>query len=201
MEVEDLIGKALDKLKKDKNVVILPADKGRMIVTMNKPDYIKKAQALLADTTTYQQVTIEPPSQLGNRITQTLRILKDAGQITKMDYMSKKPEGTNTPCFYGLPKVNKLDIPLRPVVSRPGIPSHKLAKDLQQRLKHLVNGSPHSIHLTQEFLNTLKNIKIIDDEIMISFDVTALFTSTDIPKAKETLATLLEEAGTHVGQI
>eukprot|EP00061_Rhincodon_typus_P002899 g18772.t1 len=98
-----------------------------------------------------------------------------------------KPEDTNIPCFYSLPKVNKPDIPFRPTVSIAGTPSHKLAK------KHLVDRSPHSIHSTQDFLNTLKNIKICDNEIMVSFDVTALFTSIAIPLAKETLATLLEE--------
>eukprot|EP00061_Rhincodon_typus_P017339 g45991.t1 len=189
--------KALDKLKKDKNIIILSADKGCMTVIMNKPDYIKEAQALHADTTTYQQVVIDPVQQLGNRIAQTLKRLKDAGQITKTDFMRIKPEGTNTPCFYGLPKVHKPDIPLRPIVSLPGAPSRKLAKDLQQRLKHLVDGSPHSIHSTQDFLDTLKNIKISNDEIMISFDVTALFTSIDIPLGKETVATLLEEAATQ----
>eukprot|EP00061_Rhincodon_typus_P006002 g26172.t1 len=38
-------------------------------------------------------------------------------------------------------------MPLRPIVSRPGKSTHKLAKDLQQRLKHLVDRLPHSIHL------------------------------------------------------
>eukprot|EP00061_Rhincodon_typus_P017395 g46076.t1 len=150
-------------------------------------------QTLLADTTTYQQVAIDPTPQLGNRITQTLKRLMNAGQVTKTDFMRMKPEGTNSPCFYGLPKVRKPDIPLRPIVFLPGTPSHKLAKDLQQRLNYLVDGSLHSIHSTQDFLYTLENIKISDNEITVSFDITVLFTSIDIPLAKETVATLREE--------
>eukprot|EP00061_Rhincodon_typus_P003756 g20896.t1 len=165
---------------------------------MTKLDCIEKAQTLLADTTTYQQVAIDTTLQHGNKITQILKRLKDAGQITKMDNMRMKPEGTNiTLCFYGLLKVHKPDIPLRIIVSPPGTPSHKLVKDLQQRLKHLTDGSPHSFHSAQEFLITLENIKISDDEIMVSFGVTALFISIDIPLAKETVATLLEEAATQ----
>eukprot|EP00061_Rhincodon_typus_P004510 g22775.t1 len=56
--------KALHTLKKDRNVKILPADKGNMTVIKNKPDYVEKAQALLADTNTYQQVVIDPTLQL-----------------------------------------------------------------------------------------------------------------------------------------
>eukprot|EP00061_Rhincodon_typus_P015552 g43285.t1 len=66
-------------------------DKGCMTVIMSKPAFIEKAQALLADTNTYQQVAIDPTPQPGNRITQTLKRLKDAGQITKTDYMRMKP--------------------------------------------------------------------------------------------------------------
>eukprot|EP00061_Rhincodon_typus_P007424 g29105.t1 len=46
---------------------------------------------------------------------------------------------------------------------------------------------------SQEFLKSLKDIRIDEDEIMVSFDVATLFTSIDIPLAKETLATLLKE--------
>ncbi|XP_048456892.1 cyclin-dependent kinase-like 4 [Rhincodon typus] len=48
-----------------------------MTVIMNKPDYVEKAQALLADTITYQQVAIDPTLQLGNRFTQILKRRKD----------------------------------------------------------------------------------------------------------------------------
>eukprot|EP00061_Rhincodon_typus_P004871 g23636.t1 len=184
--------KALEGFKKDKNITILPADKGHM----NKPDDIEKAQALLADTHPYQRVEIDPTPQLANRITQTLRRLKNAGRITKTDCMKMKPGSSDTPRFYRLPKAHSPDIPLRPIASLPGTPTHKLTKDLQQRLKHLVDGSSHSIHSTQQLLNNLKNFKINANEIMVSFDVTALFTSINISLAKETLATLLDTAET-----
>ncbi|XP_059495631.1 uncharacterized protein LOC125446408 isoform X2 [Stegostoma tigrinum] len=73
----------------------------------------------------------------------------------------------------------------------------QISKELHQRLKHLVEDSHHSIRSTQEFLNTIKDTKIEEDEIMVSFDVTALFTSININLAKETLTTLLEEPKTH----
>eukprot|EP00061_Rhincodon_typus_P009246 g32596.t1 len=101
-------------------------------------------------------------------------------------------EGLNTPCFYGLPKVHKPDIPLRTIVSLLGTPTYKLAPDLQQRQKHLVDGLPHFNHSTQELLNNLRNIKFNNDEIIVSFDNTVLFTSMDIPLAKDTMATLPE---------
>eukprot|EP00061_Rhincodon_typus_P001465 g14870.t1 len=74
---------ALDRLKKDKNITVLPADKGHMTVIMNKKDYISQAQALLVNENTYQPVQTDPTPQLGNKILYTLQRLKQTGQINK----------------------------------------------------------------------------------------------------------------------
>ncbi|XP_072449635.1 uncharacterized protein [Chiloscyllium punctatum] len=119
-----------------------------MTVILDKADYIQKMQQLLADTNTYQKREFDPTPQLTNRINNTLRNLQKNGQITRFDLQRMKPESNNTPRFYGLPKVHKPDIPLRPIVSLPGIPSHKLAKE-QQKLKH-----PNQQILTLYTVNT-----------------------------------------------
>ncbi|XP_072414136.1 uncharacterized protein [Chiloscyllium punctatum] len=116
-----------------------------------------------------------------------------------------KPESNNTPRFYGLPKVHKPDIPLRPIVSLPGTPSYKLAKELQ-KLKHLISGSIHSIQSTQEFLDIIRNIHIDKEETTVSFDVTnVMFTSVDKSLARETIANLLDiqnrqQDGEHINK-
>ena len=47
--------KALQELRKDKNRIILTADKGVALVIMNKADYITKSEELL-NTTTYKKI-------------------------------------------------------------------------------------------------------------------------------------------------
>jgi hypothetical protein len=51
---------ALKSLQHDQDIIILPADKGRMTVILDKPDYIEKAKQLLSDTTTYQRIDRDP---------------------------------------------------------------------------------------------------------------------------------------------
>eukprot|EP00061_Rhincodon_typus_P017751 g46593.t1 len=128
-----------------------------------KRDYLSKAQTRLADENTYRQVQTDLIPQLGNKIVNTPKRLNQTVQINKADYPRMKPEGTNILRFYGLPKVHKPEVALRPIVSLPGTPSHRLAKELQRRLKHLISKSPHS---TQEFLNSIKDIRIDNDETM-----------------------------------
>eukprot|EP00061_Rhincodon_typus_P002538 g17835.t1 len=57
----------------------------------------------------------------------------------------------------------------------------------------------HSIHSSQEFLN-IKDTGIEENWMMISFDVTALFTSINIDLAKETIATLLDKSSRRTTQ-
>ncbi|GAA55527.1 hypothetical protein CLF_108233 [Clonorchis sinensis] len=102
-----------------------------------------------------------------------------------------KADDTNIAQFYGLRKVHKEGTPLRPIVSLPGTPSYKLAKELWRRLKHLISGSEHTINNASQFLHRLRNANIEDDEIMLSFDVTSLFTSINHNLARETIAELL----------
>ena len=48
---------ALKRLKNDDNIVILPADKGRVTVVMDKTDSFDKMDALVSDRQTYEELT------------------------------------------------------------------------------------------------------------------------------------------------
>ena len=47
---------ALERLKNENNIVILPADKGRVTVVMDKTDYFDKMDALVNDKQTYEEL-------------------------------------------------------------------------------------------------------------------------------------------------
>lgn len=48
---------ALEELQKDNSIVIVPADKGRAIVIMDKSEYGHKARSLHDDSNAYKVVT------------------------------------------------------------------------------------------------------------------------------------------------
>ena len=86
-------------------------------------------------------------------------------------------------------------------MSLPGTPTYNLAKFLWKRLRPLIQGSQHSISNSQQFLDKLKNIKLEGDELMVSFDVTALFTSIDLDVARTTLKELLSTEEHNFGTL
>ena len=91
--------------------------------------------------------------------------------------------GAGSPKLYGLPKIHKEGIPLRPLVSSIGAVSYETSKELARILKPLVGKSPYHVHNTQDFIQQIKDIKLEEDQCIISYDVKALFTSVPIQPA------------------
>ena len=108
-------------------------------------------------------------------------------------YKRLYPTGAGSPKFYGLPKVHTEGIPLRPIVSSIGAVSYETSKELARILKPLVGRSPHNVHNTQDFFEQIKDIKLKEDQCMMSYDVKALFTSVPIQPALNAIQKLLEE--------
>ena len=82
------------------------------------------------------------------------------------------------PRFYGLPKVHKVSVPLRPINS----PTYNLSKFLSRILSSLLVNR-YGVRNSKEFVDYVKNFTISENEILVSFDVVSLFTSVPVDKA------------------
>ncbi|BHF60781.1 hypothetical protein SprV_0100374700 [Sparganum proliferum] len=74
-----------------------------------------------------------------------------------------------------------------------GTPTYGLAKWLFQRLKFLTSDSNTTVSSSTQFLEKLKGVSLLPSDIMVSFDVTSLFTSIPQDLAVETIELLLRE--------
>ena len=184
--------RALEELRKEKSKIILTADKGVSLVVMDKEEYIRKTQALL-DQPEYKSIPADPTTRYKNKLISILKSIKAEGGINEATYRRLYPTEASSPKFYGLPKVHKQGMPLRPIVSNIGAVIYQTAKELSKILKPLVGKSPHHVHNNEEFLQHLKGIQHGPDEIIISYDVKALFTSVPIQPVLTIIEKLLEE--------
>ena len=55
--------------------------------------------------------------KLEKRICQKLKKLVNKNEFSHENYNLIRPVGSIRPCLYGLPKLNKVDIPLMPILS------------------------------------------------------------------------------------
>ena len=68
--------KAIKDLQRDDSIIILPADKGRSTVLLNKLDYEKKIESMLSDGDTYKRLSRDPAPALERRVNSFLLTLK-----------------------------------------------------------------------------------------------------------------------------
>ncbi|BHF72299.1 hypothetical protein SprV_0401536300 [Sparganum proliferum] len=183
---------ALRELKADKDLVIVPADKGRTTVVLDKTDYLQKAKGLLEDRQFYVPCAINPLKTLTRESNATLLALENSGAITPTDRRMARPQDTALARFYGLPKVHKDGAPLLPIVSLKGTPTYGLCKWLFRRLKFLTAESDTTVPSSAQFLEKLKGVRLHPNEVMVSLVVTSLFTFIPQDMAIETIELLLQ---------
>ena len=183
---------AIADLRKDPSRMFLTADKEVGLVVMNTEDYKKKAEELL-NQNTYTAIPSDPTMRLKNKLISMLKSIKGKGGMKEELYRRLYPTGAGSPKFYGLPKIQKLGMPLRPIVSSIGTVTYQTSKEVARILKPLVGSSPHHVKNTQDFIDQIKGIHLGQDQCMMSYDVKALFTSVPTTKAITIIKQLLEQ--------
>ena len=184
--------KVIDELRKDKTRIILTMDKGVSLVVMDRDDYNRKAEDILHQPA-YKPIPKDPTNKYKTKLISLLKSIKTEGRIDESTYKTLYPTGAGSPKFYGLPKAHKEGTPLRPIVSSIGAVTCTTAKELSRILKPLVGKSTHHIHNNQDFIEHLRGIQHGPDEVMVSYDVRALFTSVPIQPALNIIEKLLKE--------
>ena len=84
------------------------------------------------------------------------------------------------PRFYGQPKIHKPGVPIRPIVSYSGSLLYNHNKYIANILKAYVQDENNNFKNSTTFSNYIRNVAIEDDEILVSFDVTSLYTGIPI---------------------
>ena len=172
--------------------MVLTADKGVSLVVMDTAEYKKKAEELLQQPT-YQPIPTDPTSKYKNKLISMLKSIKAEGGISEAVNKRLYPTGAESPKFYGLPKIHKEGMPLRPIVSSNGAVTYSTFKELFRILKPLVGKSPCHIQNSQDFIQQIQGIQLQPKQCMVSLDVKALFTSVPIEPAITIIKKLLEE--------
>ena len=174
---------ALRSLQRDTAITILPADKGNATVLMKTEDYHAKMQELLTSSS-YKIIPRDPTDAINRR---TIKLIKEA-RIPLETARHLRTEAPVHPRIYGLPKIHKESIPLRPIVSAISSPTYNLAKHLSGILAPHVGVSDHHVKNSLEFVKTIKGIRVDTTDILVSLDVVSLFTCVPLADTMRLLA-------------
>ena len=136
---------------------------------------------LLSYTSSYRIVPRNPCSKI-------LKKVKVAIANSSFDEVTKRcpfPSKEFTPRIYGIPKIHKANIPLRPIVDTMGFPTYKLASFLAKLLSPHVGNVDSFVRDSNHFVDFLRDAKCEYGDILVSFDIVSLFTKVPISDAIE----------------
>ena len=170
----------LEKLRNNKDIVILRPDKDNGVVIMDKTRYKSKMYELLNDERKFKQLTSDPAKLREGQLQRYLRKLNNKGYFGESIFNYIYPAGSLPSRLHGTPKIHKIkeksDIPpLKTIVSSVNSYNYNLASYLCALLIPFIP----TAHCTKDSFTFIKDIQEIStqDSFMVLYDVCSLFTN------------------------
>ncbi|XP_065893417.1 uncharacterized protein [Dysidea avara] len=187
----------LNQLKKRTDIIIKKADKGDTIVVETMERYIEDGMKHLSNTNIYKQIPEDINPEITKAINKYLKEAVDKGILEHDTYnFIKPPENPRSPIIYFLKKLHKTPISVRPIVSSTQSPTSNLSHFMDILLKPIVKTIPHILTNSTQLLQELTPMKVPDNTILTSLDVSSLYTNIPTEEAIEIILKYLEEAET-----
>ncbi|XP_069983762.1 uncharacterized protein [Penaeus vannamei] len=184
----------LTDLSKNPDLIVTKPDKGQGVVLMNKLDYINKVNVILEDKSKFVELKLKPESLIiknEDKLNSLLRKLKKEEIIDDKTYSSLFTSGSRPGILYGLPKIHKPNVPIRPILSALGTINYKVLIFFIPLLKKLTMNQ-YNISNIFIFVQNLLNIRNANEYVMASFDVTNLFTNVPLDETINIMNSLFE---------
>jgi len=194
---------ALAELRKNNNIIIKPADKGGAVVIMDRELYIAEGMRQLSNPKYYKQLdtAIFPESvDLINNVVRKLLLNKFISK-KQYDFLCAKPTARQRH-FYLLPKIhkdfNKWPNPKmpegRPIVADCGSESYEISKFIDHWLQPLATSHESYIKDTYDFVQKIRDVQVDENDLLVTGDVTSLYTNMKIHKILESVQEAFSEA-------
>lgn len=152
---------------------------------------------LLNDTQTYKKIRSDPTNIYQTKNNTFIKKILSKKQISDPDAKNLMIHNAVAPKIYGLPKLHKPGVPLRPIVSSIQSPFYKLSKYLCNILSNITCKNQHYIKDSFSFKEFISTIKIPKEYKLVSLDVTSLY--TNIPN--ELLSEIIKKKVEIVGEM
>ncbi|XP_062715384.1 uncharacterized protein LOC134291527 [Aedes albopictus] len=189
----------------DRNVVYSRADKGNAVVIMDKPDYDSRVLDMIDDGP-YEECRFKngkPKDPLNAMIEEATVARQKVARLVGEDCLERKLHVPNpkVASLYCLPKIHKNPVGMRPISSNVSTPTEKMAAWLVHELRKYSVTHGRSVRNSVELVEHLKDIELRRGEVLVSFDVTALFPNVPVNDALNSLQRHLERCRVPQNQI
>ena len=163
---------------------------------MDKCQYLRLlSEASINDTSKFRPVSLERPKTKGRPPTYYHPLLEKEKGIDSLFSRilpkpiadSLRPKGSRLAHLYGLLKTHKERLAMRPILSATQTYNYALAKWLEDKLRPL-SYNQYTVPDTFQFVDQLQGLKINNGELLVSYDVTSLFSNVPLDETIQILA-------------
>ncbi|KFD47299.1 hypothetical protein M513_11809, partial [Trichuris suis] len=141
--------RTLKTLRQKTQLVITKADKGNVVVVLDKKMYVQKITELL-NGAAYTAIQDDPTENVRKTLRSLLEYFEHEAhdkEISKIRNHIYYISNTRCPELYGLPKIHKPEVPLRPVVSSIKSVTARLASYLKMIIRPLTGNRTSAGHV------------------------------------------------------
>ncbi len=149
---------------------------------MDKVSYDEAVREHLRDPV-YERVRTRrefPVDTLQGKVKSGLKSMVDDGLLSRNETQKFVVPNPVIPSFSCLPKTHKPGNKVRPVVSNVNTPTSKISEWLVKRFREFEKPESRSVKNSVELAQRLTDVTLEDDEILVSFEVEALYPSVPV---------------------
>ena len=172
---------ALCTLKQNQDLNFKKADKGSTLVVMDKQDKIQEDQIQLNDLDNYKPLDKPIVQETHTKVSSLIFELCSNDYIDDMTlkWLSQTP---NPPCIpyppcYTLTKIHKPTLVGRPIISGCSRPTEKISAFVDTLLQPICISQASYLKDTTHFINVIEKTKVSKQTILVSMDITSLYTN------------------------
>ena len=169
---------ALKLLKNDNNLIIKPADKNLGIAVLSTSIYNELCMQHINENNCYKRIYHDPLEATTKKVVTMIHHLHDNHFITLDQHNAMlPPKEQRLGIFYGLPKLHKTKLSIRPIVSQINHPTRNISNFLHETLLDTATNAPSYIKNSYELIEIIKQIQYHPDLILITCDIVSLYTN------------------------
>ena len=147
---------------------------------MSRQDKLNEDQVLLDDLNNYRPLDKPVVETTTKKAQQLIKTLLSEGHIDKTTakWLSLAPNPPRIPVFYTLTKIHKPTPVGRPIISGCSGPTERISAFVDHLIQPIAQLQASYLKDTTDFINFIERIKLPKSAILVSMDVTSLYTCT-----------------------
>lgn len=189
----------------ENDLVVTNTDKNLGIAVSKRTWIIEKSRDILADQLNYKEIMLIQANQICDYQCTEMELLAGLAEAHLSNgkqiaaFLRSKitlPKSQHTvPRFYGIPKIHKEPVKMRPIVPCHSAIQNPAAKYVSKRLKPIVESAPTIIHGSKDLAQKLSKVKLLKNRrwFIVTGDVVAFYPNIPLKRCLDIVTDLHAE--------